>query len=542
MKKHLPLDDFEREVQRLADGFEIQPRAMVFEQIRSELAADTHTIGKGKILKGIFSKSLHFISYAAAASVATIGSVLVYQQQESIEQQERILLSFNKVQTTQSLTQRLSNTTDTLLFVTTINEANHPTEVINPTHTEVNPDLSDVSVTSEHSVKIDKMQLSASPEGHASVDRQKNTAIVKVKKHLVLSQRSAAVENKKIASTDTHASQANTSAAVSESKLAENTFHEPASTLVVENRHQNSAENHTSVSENQTAVSNDAIRTSDSITALPALTNDTTTAIILTPDSLLQDTNGLNQKLAARKWLKKGEWSVAGFFSYETNRTELQVPLSSDPGYYYETYRSFMKKTSREGQSFSSGLKVDYTFLNHWGITSGITYAQRKEYLSVDKHHELYYNLVSSSWDVETTTTAGYSEQQTNRFTYLEVPLLLNYINTISGRFAFRLSAGMSYSYLMKQRASFVDMDNRFSIAGPAPVYHQSSRTGETPFRQHNVNMQLGAYVSYLVGQRVEVFVGPSYRRTLMSTFNATYPFRQRFNATGVETGVRLFF
>ncbi|HLP32121.1 MAG TPA: hypothetical protein VK202_01540, partial [Bacteroidia bacterium] len=192
MNKHLPLDNFEREVQRLADGFEIQPRALVFDNIRSEIAADApHAATKGKILRGVFSKSLNFISYAAAASVATISSVLIYQQQESVHQQQQSLSSYTKIQSNQSqqLTHSLSNSTDTLSYNTALNEITDTKQQQNelatttvagkiiPTEKEVLPEL--VVSTEVKSQPVRNNQLSTPSTSLATKQEVKNTQPIK---------------------------------------------------------------------------------------------------------------------------------------------------------------------------------------------------------------------------------------------------------------------------------------------------------------------------------------------------------------------------
>lgn len=540
MKKHLPLDDFEREVQRLADGFEIQPRAMVFEQIRSEFAAETQAPGKGKILKGIFSKSLNFISYAAAASVATVGSVLVYQQQESVQQQERVLSSYHKVQSNQSqtLTQRLSDTISTQVYETAANKPASGENTENMVSSndqpvtlfEVEPSATVVNEQERNNQPQNKVvHTGSAPRLSKQVKSEENhvTAITTVNTKQPTSGKTiATVAQESITTTNS------TGTTIQQSKTPEQSQQSVVTEFV---QVSNSSLEHVVVQEQPaTIVGQDS--------ALANLVADSAVNIASIADTAVKDTTGIKRTLAARNWIKKGVWSVAAFYNLESNRRDLYVPVSSDPGYYYESYKSFMNKTSQQGSSFATGVKVEYNFLNHWGLSSGFTYAERREYLSVDKYHELVYNLASAGWEINTVTTAGYSQQIRNTFTYLELPAMVHYTNTIAGRFAFRLSAGLSYSYLMKQSASYIDMTDRSVMMGPAPVYHHSTRISESPFRQHNLNLQLGATVSYLVASRMEVFAGPSFRRSLLSTYSSGYPFRQRFNATGGETGIRYYF
>ncbi|MFA7379626.1 MAG: porin family protein [Bacteroidia bacterium] len=549
MNKHLPLDNFEREVQRLADGFEIQPRALVFDNIRSEIAADApHAATKGKILKGVFSKSLNFISYAAAASVATISSVLIYQQQESVHQQQQSLASYTKIQSNQSqqLTHSLSNSTDTLSYNTALNEIaateQQQNELvlttesgkINPTEKDVLPELALAKEVKSQPVR--KKQSTTASIPFLSKQEVKNTQPTK----------ESGIQNNLVNGTSQPATQPQNALPAGNERQPNNQSSNEVQTPVLVTQSVAPTEKEAEPARNNsgkqlteevlTVKQNDS-----SMMAVAPLTADSSVTSFASADSAANDTTGA-KRLAARNWVKKGVWSIAAFYSQEKSNRNLEVPVASDPGYYYDSYQSFRNVTDQQSSSFTAGFKTDYNFMNHFGITTGLTYAQRKEQISVDKYEEMVFNFAEATWDIHTTTAAGYSEVITNTFTYLEVPLLLNYNNTIAGRFAYRLSAGASYAYLMKQSAYFVNFDDRTSIMGPAPIYSKESQIGNTPFRQHNFNLQLGAYVSYLFNQRMEVYAGPNYKRSLLSTYKDKYPFRQQFHAIGAEMGLRIYF
>lgn len=550
MNKHLPLDNFEREVQRLADGFEIQPRALVFDNIRSEIAADAPpATTKGRILKGVFSKSLNFISYAAAASVATVSSVLIYQQQESVKQQQQSLSSYTKIQSNQSqqLTHSLSNSTDTLSYNTALNEIAAASEQpqnesaittesgnINPTEKDVLPELVVSSETKSKRVRPNKSSTVST--SLAAIPEVKN--IQRTKK--------SGIQNNLVNTSRQPAGQPQNALSSSNEQLPNNQLSNEVQTpvLVTPSAAQTKKEAEPIPSNGGKQITEEVLtvnQNDSSMMAVAPLTADSSLNSFASADSAAKDTTG-TQRLAARNWIKKGVWSIAAFYSQEKSNRNLDVPVASDPGYYYDSYQSFRNVTDQQASSFTAGFKADYNFMNHFGLTTGLTYAQRKEQISVDKYEELVFNLAEARWDVHTTTTAGYSEGITNTFTYLEVPLLLNYNNTIAGRFAYRLSAGASYAYLMKQSAYFVNFDDRTSIMGPAPIYSKESQLSNTPFRQHNFNLQLGAYVSYLFNPRMEVYAGPNYKRSLLSTYNDKYPFRQQFYAIGAEMGLRVYF
>jgi hypothetical protein len=550
MNKHLPLDNFEREVQRLADGFEIQPRALVFDNIRSEIAADApHAVTKGKILKGVFSKSLNFISYAAAASVATISSVLIYQQQESVKQQQQSLSSYTKIQSNQSqqLTHSLSNSIDTLSYNTALNEIAAAQEqpqnesAITSESGEINPREKDVLPELVVSTEVKSQPLRKKQPSSVSIPR-----LTKKEVKNTQPSKESGIQNNLVNTSRQPAGQPQNALSSRNEQLPNNQLSNEVQTpvLVTPSAAQTKKEAEPIPSNGGKQITEEVLtvnQNDSSMMAVAPLTADSSLNSFASADSAAKDTTG-TQRLAARNWIKKGVWSIAAFYSQEKSNRNLDVPVASDPGYYYDSYQSFRNVTDQQASSFTAGFKADYNFMNHFGLTTGLTYAQRKEQISVDKYEELVFNLAEARWDVHTTTTAGYSEGITNTFTYLEVPLLLNYNNTIAGRFAYRLSAGASYAYLMKQSAYFVNFDDRTSIMGPAPIYSKESQLSNTPFRQHNFNLQLGAYVSYLFNPRMEVYAGPNYKRSLLSTYNDKYPFRQQFYAIGAEMGLRVYF
>lgn len=549
MNKHLPLDNFEREVQRLADGFEIQPRSLVFDNIRSEIAADApHAATKGKILKGVFSKSLNFISYAAAASVATISSVLIYQQQESVHQQQQSLSSYTKIQSNQSqqLTHSLSNSTDTLSYNTALNEIaaseQQQNELllttesgkINSTEKDVLPELALAKEVKSQTVR--KKQSTTASIPLLTKQEVKNTQPTK----------ESGIQNNLVNGTSQPATQPQNAFLAGNERQPNNQSSNEIQTpiLVTPSPAQTKKEAEPVTNNGGKQLSGDELtvkQNDSSMMAVAPLTADSSVNSFASADSAANDTTGA-KRLAASNWMKKGVWSIAAFYSQEKSNRNLDVPVASDPGYYYDSYQSFRNLTDQQASSFTAGFKADYNFMNHFGVTTGLTYTQRKEQISVDKYEEMVFNFAEARWDVHTTTTAGYSEVISNTFTYLEVPLLLNYNNTISGRFAYRLSAGASYAYLIKQSAYFVNFVDRTSIMGPAPIYSKESQISNTPFRQHNFNLQLGAYVSYLLNQRMEVYAGPNYKRSVLSTYKENYPFRQQFYAIGAEMGLRVYF
>jgi hypothetical protein len=493
MNKRLPLDDFENNIQELADGFEIKPRSIVFENIRYELSAESSLSASksGRIIRTIFSKGLTFAGYAAAASVLTVSTVFFPQSNKISEEENIKQYHKNRIATTERIPAEINQ--DSAVY----------REVI------------DAKVTVQEIIDTSRQNLAGKFRAMATPATTLN---------------SAALNGNSINENPVHKIRHSTGKQHSITVL-------PFSPFV--NIKTETRKEHEEVAGrvNETSTSTVSPSVLPVLEKIPASVEEEIMPAFNFPDSdgvTLRDT-----LIRGVKNVKTGAWSVAVFYSYDqisnTYKSDKMLFLPTN-----DTYQAFRDRTQQTSYGYRTGFKVDYSLLNQLSIGSGINFSKVTDKISAEANFERIYDITRNIWVDDYYTNPGYEKVITNSYQYIEIPLTVSYSSTLYKQIACRVTTGAGFGYLFGTSSYY--LIDKFD--DPFKVYYAKATgvSGSTPFTHSMINFNLSAYVSYLASKRIEVYAGPNLRKSVSSIYKKGYSATQKFTTLGSEIGVRFFF
>lgn len=255
--------------------------------------------------------------------------------------------------------------------------------------------------------------------------------------------------------------------------------------------------------------------------------------------------NALDQKELAihdnlhlkKTWVSLGFYAAPALNFYRLNGKD-------------EDYLNYREQHETATVSWSAGADVRINIKN-WYIQTGLTYSVYKldrnynhSFEALDSLNSYYQTDTIWGWvfdppeinkpivlGFDTTYVPVYNDinQGTNEWHYLEIPLLAGY-KFNRGRFSFDIGTGFSYGFLLyasgnvpdlKQENTFVELEN-------------------TESNQHLFNYLVQVGVSYHLTPAWSLNLAPWYKHNLNSVFDNNYPVDQRFNAIGINFGLRV--
>lgn len=119
-----------------------------------------------------------------------------------------------------------------------------------------------------------------------------------------------------------------------------------------------------------------------------------------------------------------------------------------------------------------------------------------------------------------------------NNFTYLQLPLLLNYRTTQAKYHATDIQLGMGLNYLLSTDAVLYDFN--------CDVYRWTNNPADAEFRRLTAVATAGAVWRSYFSETAEVFANPQMHYMVRSMFSEAYPIRQNPYALGLRFGLRV--
>ena len=205
--------------------------------------------------------------------------------------------------------------------------------------------------------------------------------------------------------------------------------------------------------------------------------------------------------------------------------------------------------------SFGGDLQVH---LNNWFVQAGINYSVYRNNKSYNYSYQLldsansYFNY-DTIWvwiydppnleypvmvGIDTTWVSVYDnisivDDGYNEWSYMEIPVLVGYKINYK-KFDFDISMGISFGFLLNYKGSLPKCPD---ADGVEKLVHIDGSINKT---MYNYIMRMG--VSYNFKNNWSVFAQPYFKQNLQSVFNRNYPVNQRFNAFGLNVGLRVSF
>jgi len=131
-------------------------------------------------------------------------------------------------------------------------------------------------------------------------------------------------------------------------------------------------------------------------------------------------------------------------------------------------------------------------------------------------------------------TIVGSNQRFKNSYHYLEVPWLLGYVFLKKKKKAsIAFQAGMIAGFFLNANGKTFLRAQRDSI---------TDLNGSLPFIKTSLSFHSSIFLQYNVSDYWSVFAEPYFRTNLRSIYRNEYPVSQRFNALGVNWGLRYYF
>jgi hypothetical protein len=119
-----------------------------------------------------------------------------------------------------------------------------------------------------------------------------------------------------------------------------------------------------------------------------------------------------------------------------------------------------------------------------------------------------------------------------NNYTFLQLPMMLNYRTSQAKYHATDLQAGIGVNYLISADAVLYDFD--------CDVYRWTNDPADEIFRRFTAVASAGAVWRSYFSETAEVFANPQVHYTIGSMFSENYPVRQNPYAFGLRFGLRV--
>ena len=247
----------------------------------------------------------------------------------------------------------------------------------------------------------------------------------------------------------------------------------------------------------------------------------------------------------------QSKWYVSMFFSpllsyrnfsFSSNQPVVGTHVVGNTRYTYGLTKNARNQNDRLLTTYSLGVNGGRKFLRKWTVSLGLQYAVMGETLLVSAVDESNPQYHISSYDNKKPAYGLFednnSEDQqlddvlpySNRYSYVELPVNFEYdlIQNIQSRVA--VQAGITVGKLYKVNALVYDFETGYYywMNEPSEVYKRIQTTSE-----------VGLIYSQFIDQKLELFLNPSFRYNLNSTFIKDYPIRQNQFATGIRIGVK---
>lgn len=236
-------------------------------------------------------------------------------------------------------------------------------------------------------------------------------------------------------------------------------------------------------------------------------------------------------------------WSLEFLGSYDFMNRNMK---NADPAYI-----SARKDAEKMGAAYTFQLRAQYRLNSMFALRSGISFSQHHEKLNftrTDNHSEIVerqetgYILdpingptpitytVRDTFSYSTTTSA----KANNTYTFIDIPVLLNYTFYTSNKCNLGVSGGPMFNMVFAQKGQ---------ILGPVNNEIIDLNSASNPFRSFaGVNLMLNMSASYQLCNRFDLLIEPGVRYGMSSLTNKEFGVAQKYSSVNLFTGLRYKF
>lgn len=242
----------------------------------------------------------------------------------------------------------------------------------------------------------------------------------------------------------------------------------------------------------------------------------------------------------------KGRWYVGFSFAPSLTYRQFNYSESNIAGimndgntvYVYGMTESFRNNSDRMISSFYTGLDIGVALNNRITLNSGIYYSVYGESISITNIPENDINAKEAEFYGQEPLYAspdnhanGENLSYDNRYSYIEVPINIEYCVTDDEKGNINVQAGAYFRKLDHVNALIYDFDTDF--------YYWLPQNDLEIYKDLSVGVMGGVNLSQFISKHIEVFVNPQFKYNLHSTFAECYPVDQHHYSTGLRLGIK---
>lgn len=236
-------------------------------------------------------------------------------------------------------------------------------------------------------------------------------------------------------------------------------------------------------------------------------------------------------------------WSLELLGSYDFMNRRIQ---HADPAYV-----KARKDAEKVGAAYTFQLRAGYRLNDLFTLRSGLSFSQSHEKLNftrtesrteIVERQETGYILdpingpTPISYMVQDTLHHSSSTTITsnNTYTYIDIPVLLNYTFITSDKWNLGVSAGPMFNLAFKQKGR---------ILGPVNNEIIDLNSSSNPFRSYaGVNLMVNVSASYQLSKQFDFLFEPGLRYGMSSLTNKGFGMTQKYSSINLFTGIRYRF
>lgn len=237
------------------------------------------------------------------------------------------------------------------------------------------------------------------------------------------------------------------------------------------------------------------------------------------------------------------DWAleVLGSYDFMSRRIE-----NADPAYV-----SARKNAEKMGAAYTFQLRAQYRLNDAFALRSGVSFSQHHEKLNfthtqsnteIVERQETGYILdpingptpITYTVRDTVTTTTTTSAKSDNTYTFIDIPVLLNYTFYTSNKLNLGVSGGPVFNLAFKQKGQ---------IIGPVNNEIIDLNSSANPFRTYaGVNLMLNLSASYELNKRFDLLFEPGLRYGMSSLTSKGFGVTQKYSSVNLFTGIRYRF
>ncbi len=232
---------------------------------------------------------------------------------------------------------------------------------------------------------------------------------------------------------------------------------------------------------------------------------------------------------------------VLGSYDFMSRRIENANPA----------YVKARKDAEKMGAAYTFQLRAQYRLNDMFALRSGVSFSQHHEKLNfthtetntqIVERQETGYILdpingptpITYTVRDTVTTSTTTSAKSDNTYTFIDIPILLNYTFYTSNKWNLGVSGGPMFNLAFKQKGQ---------ILGPVNNEIIDLNSSANPYRTYaGVNLMLNLSASYQLSKQFDLLFEPGLRYGMSSLTSKGFAVTQKYSSVNLFTGIRYRF